>query len=692
MAIIGKIRQQSTLVLIIIGGAIMAFVLSDLFSSQGGGSQGPMNVGLVNETPITPTEFELKVNQAYETYKLNTQTQGSLDEKTKSQIREQVWNEKLADILIGGQMEELGVDVTSKELFDMVQGANPHPQIVQAFTDPNTGQFDKNAVIQFLQNLDNDPETKQRWLVFEKAIKRNQYFNKFNTLISKGFYMPSALAEKEYKEENTTLNFKYVYKPFTALNDTAVQVSDQELQAYYKEHQDEYEQEASTKVFYAYFPVAPSALDNERAKRYMDEAKPRFEKAENDSLFVNANSDDPFDPRFFSIDQAPANADTALWNKEVGAMTDVFKVGDNYYLQKVTATKMAPDSVNARHILINTQERSLERAEKLADSLKQAIEAGADFAELAMTYSDDVGSGQKGGDLDWFTEGMMVKPFNDAAFAAEVGDLIKVTTQFGIHLIEVKERTEPKKKIQLAVVRRMAEAGKETYEEVFNNANSFSIEAQDIESFNSLVKEKNVQRRVAVLGPDDVAFPNLEASRDIVRWVRDANEGDISEPYDTDDAFVVVAVENISEKGVPPLEDVRGRVEYYTKQEKKAEMFKNEMSGATDLGSLAAKLGLSVENAVGVSLANPSIENVGFEPAVVGKALTLESNQMSVPIKGNNGVFVIMLEQKSDPGAANLVAVRSAKSRAVKARLDNGALLEALKEKADIEDNRSKFY
>tara|TARA_B100001109_G_scaffold254572_1_gene254598 strand:- start:2148 stop:4226 length:2079 start_codon:yes stop_codon:yes gene_type:complete len=692
MAIIGKIRERSTLVLIIIGGAILAFVLSDLFSSQQGGQRGPMNIGMVNEVPISPTEYDIEVNQAYENYQLNTQSQGSLDEQTKSSIREQVWNEKLADILIGSQMEELGINVTSKELFDMVQGKTPHPQVQRAFTDPTTGQFNKDAVIQFLQNLDNDPDAKKRWLVFERAIKRNQYFKKFNTLISKGAYVPSALAEKDYKDQNTSLNLKYVMKPYSAVSDTSVQVSESDLKAYYEEHKEEYEQAASTKILYAYLPVSPSALDIQRAEKFLDDVYQKFEGTTNDSIFVNANSDDPFNPTFYSINNAPKDADTSLWNKDVGTMTDVFNVGYNYYIQKVTASKMAPDSVKASHILIGMQERTPEQAQALADSLNEEINNGADFEELAMTFSDDVASGQKGGDLDWFTEGMMVKPFSDAAFNAEVDEVVQAESQFGIHIIKVTDKTEPKRKIQLAIIRRQALAGKETYEEVFNKANSFSIEATDVESFNTLVREKNIQRRSAILNENDNMVQGLAASRDIVRWATDAAENQVSEPFDVDDAFVVVVVEKVNEKGIPPLEDVKARIEYYVKQEKKAEMFKEEMSGATNLGELASKLNLSVENAEAVSFSNPSLPNSGIEPEVVGKAMTLEAGQMSVPIKGKNGVYVVQLEQKLDAGEPNLAGIRSSQSRALKAQLDNGAMLQALKEKAEIEDNRSKFY
>jgi len=304
MAVIGKIRERSTLVLIIIGGAIVAFVLSDLFSSgQGGGQRGPINLAEVNGTTVNPQEFEMKVQQAYENYQ--AQTQEELDERTKSTIREQVWTEVLSDILLGNQMQELGIEVTSKELFDMVQGSNPHPQVKQAFTNPETGEFNSSAVVNFLQNLDQDPKVKEQWIDFERALKRNQEIDKYYTLVKKGLYVPSSLAEKEFMSNKTALNFKYVYQSYSSIADSTVELSESEIEDYYDAHKSDYEQKASRKISYAYFPINPSSTDVEEATNWANETFTKFQNAENDSLFVNANSDNRFDPIYYTIyDQA----------------------------------------------------------------------------------------------------------------------------------------------------------------------------------------------------------------------------------------------------------------------------------------------------------------------------------------------------------------------------------------------------
>lgn len=688
MAIIGKIRERSFLVLIIIGIAILAFVLTDLFSAKAGGQQGPVSLAEINGEQISPQEFDFKVQKAYDNYQ--KQTEQELDERTKSSLRESVWAEMTSDILVGKEMKELGVNVTSKELFDLVQGSNPHPQVRQAFTDPNTGKFNSTAVVQFLQNLDQNQETKNQWLEFEKALKRNHRMDKYNTLIKKGIYTPTALATAQYNDNNTSLAIKYVYKPYSSIVDSTVTVTESEVKSFYEKTKNDYEQKASRKIAYAYFPVTPSPLDQASAKSWVDETFAKFKKTENDSTFVNANSDERFNPNFYSEENAPAGVDTLLWDQDSGYVAQPKISGNIWTINKVRNTKMAPDSVKARHILFGFQARAKEAAEKTADSVLALLNSGTPMDSLVY-LSDDKASAEGGGDLGWFAEGAMVKPFNDAAFTAEVGQFKKVKSQFGYHIIEVTEKLENVKKIQIATITREVRPSKDTYAELFNKANSFSINVTDMESFRAELTAGNVQQRTAILTNNDNTIQGLNASRDLARWAMEAKEGDVSEAKDVDNAFVVAIVESVDKEGPAPLEKVRSRVEFLAKQDKKAEMMMKELAGSTDIGSLAGSLGLSVQNA-SVTFTSPSIPSVGLEPKVVGEAMNLTPGQLSEPIKGANGVFVVVVDKKVDAGQPDINVIRESELRGVSARVDNGAVYNALKEKADMTDNRSKFY
>lgn len=691
MAIIGKIREKSTLVLIIIGGAIVAFVLTDLFSAAGTGQPGPLFLAQVDDETISPEEYDQQLQTAYQNYE--AQAQQPIDAQTKSQLKETVWNQMLAQIIIGEERDELGVKVTSKELFDMVQGDNPHPQVRQLFTNPETGEFNPGAVVQFLQNLDQqEPQTKEQWLNFERALKSNQETNKYNTLIKKGLYMPTALAKKQYNDNNTQLNFKFIYKLYNSIADSVVEISESDVKAYYEEHKDEYEQPASRRLFYAYMPVRPSDQDIAAAAQEAQEIYEKFKTASNDSIFVNANSDRPFDPIYYSEDNIPAGVDSAFWSQDSGSTREPVKIEFTYLIHKIRDVKQAPDSVKASHILIGTQEKSPEEAEALADSLMDLLEGELATIPDLIGLSDDVTSAKNDGELDWFAEGMMVKPFNDAAFSMEVGEYRKVRSRFGYHIIKVTDRTEPRRKAQIATVEIFIDPSKETYANVFNQANSFSIDANDEESFNNLINEKDIQRRVIVLSENMTTIEGNDASRDLVRWARDAKEGEISEAYDIGDAFAVGFLESVNEDGPQPLDNIRNRVEFLVRNNKKAEILKREMSGANDINSLASQLGLDVSDASGVSLSNPALPSIGLEPKVVGKVASLEAGQTSVPIQGDNGVYVAKMEAKNVPGEPDVTLTRSTTQKELATRIDNGAIFNALKEETEIEDNRAKFF
>ena len=351
---------------------------------------------------------------------------------------------------------------------------------------------------------------------------------------------------------------------------------------------------------------------------------------------------------------------------------------------------MAPDSVRARHILIGAQNRMMEAAEKTADSVMTALQSGTHFDSL-VSLSDDKASAVKGGDLDWFAEGMMVKPFNDAAFSSNVGEFSKVETQFGYHIIEVTEKLPEVKKIQIATITRQVKPSKGTYADLFNQANSFSINVTDIESFREELTKNNLQQRSAVLSENDNLVQGLGLSRDLARWVQDADQGDVSEAKDVEGAFVVAIVENVDKEGIATLDKVRNRVEFLARQEKKAEILKSELNDASDIGSLAGKTGLPVENA-NVTFASPAIPSVGLEPKVVGSAWALTPGQLSQPIAGNNGVFVVSVDKNVSAGEPNLAEVRQNEIRSIASRVDNGSVYNALKDKSEVVDNRSKFY
>lgn len=691
MAVIGKIREQSTLVLILIGGAIVAFVLSDLFGSGASVFDQTRNVAVVDGVNVSAQEFQNQVQIATENYQKN-QPEEQIDENTRDAIRQQVYDQMVNQIVLTKEFDQLGLEVTTKELFDMVQGNNPHPQVRQSFTNPETGQFNPTDVVRFIQTLDQNPEVKGQWIQFEQALKKDRELEKYNTLVTKGLYVTADAAKSKHITANKNYSIKYVLKRYNELSDTSIVITESELKDYYNDHKDEYKQEASKKIEYITFNIQPSEQDEELVRKWANDMYHEFKNTKNDSLFLMNNSDNGYDPRYYSMKTVPVDIDTNLFAQEPGYVTPPFEKDDATRIQKLLDIKVGADSVKARHILVGLQDRTIEEARVIADSLLTVLNAGTPFDTLAINSSDDVGSGAKGGDLGWFTEGMMVKPFDEAAFNSPVGKVQKVETQFGVHLIEVTDKTAEVKKIKVGVLSRSAEPGKETYANVFQKANAFSINTSS-EQWNDVINADNMLRRAGIIGLNDREVRGIEGSRNVVNWANEAEEGAISEPFDVKDAYVVAKLVEVNEKGVAPFEKVRARVEYEAKRDKKAEKFIAEMKGSQNLTEAAGKVGVQVQEATNVTFESGNIAGAGNEPVVVAKITTLQQGQMTAtPIKGKNGVFMVQVTAVNEPGEADVRSMRSSVERGYATRVSNRQGIEALKAKATIKDNRSKFF
>tara|TARA_Y100000589_G_scaffold332302_1_gene391480 strand:- start:30835 stop:32907 length:2073 start_codon:yes stop_codon:yes gene_type:complete len=690
MAVIGKIRKHSTLVLIVIGVALLAFVLTDAFTSSGRG-EIPV-VGKIGDTEITQQEFEQKVNEAINNYEM--QQQQPVDDKTRSQIREQVWNQLISETVLQKEYEKLGIAVTPDELFDMVQGNNPHPQIVQAFTNPQTGQFDKTRVLQFLKNKDNDPQTAQQWILFEQGIKQERLANKYTQLINKAIYATTAEAAQLNIDQNKKFNISYVVKRYNTVNDSTITVTEEEIAAYYEENKFKFKQEESRNIEYVIFRVDPSEEDFKLAEEWMLNAKEEFAQAENDSLYVTLNSDIPFDPTFYKKGQLPPILDTVFFkdSAKVGDMVGPYLEGMTYKLSKLSKIKYLPDSVKARHILIKTQNPYDSVAVSKIDSLKKAVENGADFAELAKKFSEDLGSAQEGGDLGWFGRGRMVKTFEDACFNGKPGDLKIVPSQYGLHLIKIEEQSEKTKHVQVATLADIVDPSDETYDRVFTEASEFYNSIGDAEDFDKIIEEKGYTKRIGEIKPNDFTLAGLDMPREIIRWAYTHEENEVSSPLTAGDAFVIVKVASVNEEGVAPLEKVRTQVELLAKKQKKGEQFAKEMEGITDLNQLAQKLNTTVEKANNVTFASFAIPGLGREPKLLGAIAAMNAGDVSIPLIGDIGVYVVKIDNITPaPEEFDVYTMKNQIEQAQRAQV-NYAVFEALKDKVGVEDNRHKFY
>ncbi len=707
MATLQTIRTKAgLLVAIVIGFSLAAFVLGDLIS--GGTSvfqRNQMEVGVIDGESIQYPEFQKQVEELGEVFKQNYQTT-QLDDNAWSQVREQAWQTNIRDIVMGATYEELGIEISADELFDMLQGANPHQIVQQIFSNPETGQFDRASVVRFLKSLETSvrPEDRVQWLNIEQQIVDERTQSKYTSMVAKGMYVTSEEAQTSANAGNKTVNFDYINLAHSTITDDQVTVTDKDLKAYYNANQDEYKLEQSRRIEYITYTVSPSDADYKDAEEWINEIKADFEKAEDNIQFVSSNSDVSFENVWNTKENLPENIGTWVYDEkaEVNAVFGSYANGDAFTLAKLHKSEMMPDSVEARHILLTVATQAeLLAAQTFADSLKTMIEGGADFAKLARENSTDQGSAINGGDLGWFQRNQMVKPFEEAAFSNTTDSVTIVGTQFGIHLIQTTKRGKLTPQVQVAYLTRNVISSSKTYQDIYAKASKFAGENRTQEQFDAAVAEEKLTKRVANVGENERQIVGLENARPMIRAAYDAEAGDVlqttqeSPIFELGDNFVVAVLVQAIEEGVAPFEDVRARVELAVTKEKKAEFLvakvNTALSGKSDLAAVAAELNAEVQNASNINFSSFSIPGIGLEPAVIGTVSTSGVDKMSTPIAGNNGVFVVVVTSENEGAGANVAAEQNRLAQTTGYRVTSQAF-NAHRNSVEIEDNRANFY
>jgi len=704
MAVIGNIRKHSTFLIIIIGIALAAFVLGDF--AKGGGGSREVNIGNVAGEDITIMDFNQKADQFIQ----NTKQQQNKERLTSDEIyrlKEDTWKQMVREILMEKEYEELGLTVTTDELFDLVQGPNPHPLIIQYFTDPATGQYNRNLIIDYLQNLDNLPaDAKQQWISFEEYIKNDHLSTKYKALISNGYYVPEELAKFSYAEENDNASITYVASKYADLADSLVTVTDADYQAYYDKNKERYEQEASREIEYVTFEIQPSMKDMEAARKNIDQIYGEF-KSTNDAVrFVKSTSDTPVDTTWKASGQLPVQIDSIMFNSEVGTVTQPYL--DNYIFTtaRLMDVSYRPDSLKASHILIayagamraNPEiNRSKKEAEELADSLYNIVRASDEnLTELAMRFSDDGSVAQNSGDLGWFADGQMVFAFNEAVADSKVGDISMVETPFGYHIIKSTGKKEEVKKVKVAVVNREIIESNETYQKTFSKASKLASENKNIDAFNDAITEDGLTKKSANnLREMSNFISGLQYPRQIIHWAFNENTevGDVSSVFDFEGMFVVAALKSKTEKGYPELDDIKDRLTVFVTNEAKGKELSDKMSGFNDINQVAQELNLEKVDVNSLTFASRNIQGFGAENEVIGALFGMNAEETSEPIIGNAAVFVAKLNKLANaPEKENYTQNSTTLINAFTQRVSQDFPYRAIEEASDIEDNRSLFY
>ena len=692
MAVIGKIRERSGLLLVIVGGAMAAFILTDLFSGRGSGRQDAV-LGEVGGEEIGVMDFEKRVSDEIESYRNDFGQQ--VNAQMTEQVRNSVWNEMVKEKVMLGQVLDAGFALTRSEYDDIRFGNNILPDFRSQpnFQGPD-GQPNKEALQQYFTNVQlNAPVYHE---IQKRRITENRLYAKYTTLVKKSVFVNTAQARDDHEGKNLKASFSFVAKRYDSEADSLYRVGDKDLRRFYDEHKSElkYEQKPSRKFSYVLFPVQASEADRQQTLAELAGLREDLLSTTNDSLFVIANSDDrTYNKAPYTEGTADKLNDSLIVNAAVGDVVGPFSEGETWKLVKVKELADVPEA-RVRHILLSTQEGKSEDVQKqLADSLLAVVKKDrSKFEDLVTKFSNDPGSVSTGGVYEWFDKQRMVPEFTAASFDEKVGAITIAKTSYGFHIVEVLgQRTRQERRV--VSLQRTMKPSPATFKEVYKKANDFSLRNKTEETMKAAAEEAGLQlTAVEELRPDQRFVSGLQEPNSTISWVNRAELDQVSEPLEAGDNYVVALLTGIRKEGVPALEDVR---ELFTKEAAKAmkaEAYIAKMQGKTDLNALATELGGSVQSATDMTFNSFSIPGGYSEFEVVGRLFALENGQTSVPLKGENAVYVVSMTNKTPAAeATDLTAEKSSLLQRAQGRVDNG-VFNALREAVGVKDNGSLYY
>ncbi len=702
MALINKLRNKmGTVIVAAVGFAILSFVLADLLGPNSTLLGGQDNsIGEIAGQTVMVQEYQGAIDVMSDKFALRNGRRPSDVENTA--IREQAWDKLIADIAFTEQFRELGIQVTEEEEIDMVQGKNIHPDLVSAFTNPETGEFDKTSIVQFLSNLSSMPVQNQAmWYSMEEDIRTSRRRVKYDNMLVKSSYVTLEESIRAYEEQTAVAEVKYLYVPYYAVSDSLVSVSDAELRAYLEDHASEYQVEQSRSIKYVVFPIQASATDSAEFQQELEEIKVEFADITDDSIYAQANTEFGVGFNTYTVDALPQILQADYENLSAGSVYGPFVENNYYNLYKIS--EESEDTVyaaRASHILFQAGEDTDEgkaQARQEALSVLRQIKNGADFSEMARQHGSD-GTASRGGDLGWFREGAMVAPFQEAVFAASEPGLLPnlVETDFGFHIIEVTE-IKTNRTWKIATISRLLIPSDQTRDEAFRKADFFAGTSGNLQEFETNAQNDNLLMQEAPnLDQNARRFGTLNNARNVVSWLfRTASNGRVSEVYEVDDNYVVAVMTGESEAGTASIEDVRNEITVKVKNQKKADIIAEKLASLEgELEDIASAYGTdaTVYTSSDLKLNSNSIPNVGFAPEAVGVAFALESGQRSKPISSDNGV--LLMEMVSLTPAPQIADYSQYKQQLTQ-QYENGvgfSISNAVRENADIDDRRYKFF
>jgi peptidyl-prolyl cis-trans isomerase D len=711
MSIIQQIREKYAAVSIaVIALSLIGFILTDYFAGRGSGAGSqPTSIGTVNGKDIDVNAFSDRLTEMENSYR----SQGmDVNDEMRQQLIEMLWSNEVEETILTAEYEKLGLTFSSADMNEALYGSNPPPALAQQFRDQQTGAYDVNAARTFINSLKkkkaNDPQRVYVERNIIDFIVQNGLRSKYTSLLAGSAFYPKWLSDKDLTDQSSIASISYVAVPYTTVSDSAVKVTDEDINAYVRKHKNEFKQEESRSISYVIFDAAPSSADSAFALGEVNKQYSAFASSTDAAQFNIANSSTTayFDGYVLKSALQVPNADS-IRNLPVGGVFGPYQDGGNYVVAKMIAKRDLPDSVKCRHILVGVMDQQTGQAIRtdsaaalIIDSIKNAVSGGANWGELVKKYNPlSDGSRENNGEMTFGA--MQIQDVNFAKefaqfvlFDGKQGERKVVKTSFGYHLIEIMEQKKIEPAYKIAYFSRTVQPSDETISTASTSAAQFAAEARNAKQFEETVTKKKLVPRIAELRPSDYSIIGLGSARNLVKWVYENKVGNVSEPTTLGDKVVVALIAEEKEEGLPNAKTARIQVESIIRNQKKAAEIIGKIGNNRDLNQIATSFKTNVLRADSISFYSPFIPGVGMEPKVTGAAFNpAVKGKSSEPIVGNTAVFVIRTENVDLQPAANAsYADRRLQIEGGMKQSTSNAALAALRKAAKVKDRRIKFY
>ena len=705
MAVLGQIRKRSFFLILVIGMALFAFVIADVFNRAGPNSSSDEPIGIVNDADIDLDNFRRLVEQTERSYNLSTMESVNT-----------VWDQLIKSTIFNEQFKNLGIDA-GKEQIEMMLSQNE-----SIINDPrfqnSSGIFDFGLFVNFLSQLEvENPAAFQDWKLQEESIvaiaKENIYFN----LIKAATEVTEKEGKDSYHLDNDKINLKYVSISYKDIDDTLFSVSDNEIKKYINQNRKEYEIKSSRGLSYILFPEIPSKSDEDQIRsqlekllndriEYNDVSKltdtiPGLKYVNEISEFVDRYSEDPFDSLYKPKGNLSNEYADILYGLNPGDVFGPYKDGNKYKISRFLDRKKG-GSIRASHILISYQgatranpsvTRNKKEAEEIANKIYYKARRNIkNFAQLAAENSDGP-SKNLGGDLGFFQEGTMTEKFYSFCAKSRVGRVGLVETEFGYHIIHV---TDKKDIVLIADITREIIPSEETSNKVFMDVTRFEIEAKEKDFLTTAEKYKYKVQEVDKIEVLEENLPGLFRQRSIVQWAFDEQTkvGDIRKFSISNGGYAVVLLDKVFETGEIDFENKKEEVKNLLIRNKKIKYINDKYSEIKTLDELSESLDKEIQTASALTQNNTVLVGSGEEPYIIGAAFSMDLNQPSKLIEGENGVYMIEVSSKEKaPDLSNYTAYKNALRASKRAEIASSlSIFDALKSASEIVDNRKIYY